>query len=120
MRAWISMLLLFLFPAFAAAAPHWQEQPEWAREFSDHGVVGTALIYDEQADRHLVLDRKRAETPFLPASTFMERDGRRWFFAINMDLPGGDSVERIKREAPKRSEIARALLVRVGALPKAE
>lgn len=49
---------------------------------------------------------------------WVERDGRRWFFAVNMDLPGDDSVERIKREAPKRIEVTRALLVRVRALPK--
>jgi beta-lactamase class D len=268
------VLLCWMSATAIAGTARWDEHPEWSQEFSDRGVKGAALIYDEHEDRYLSFDRKRAETPFLPASTFkifnalvgletaavrdehelfrwdgkkrwveewnrdnslasgmkystvwfyqelarrigeprmqawidkvgygnrdigggidqfwltgklrisavqqvdflrrladgslpfsarsqetvrritivesapgytihaktgwgvhaaadgstdlgwyvgwIERTGRRWFFAINMDLPGDDSVERIKREAPRRVEVTRALLVRSGALP---
>lgn len=50
--------------------PRWKEQKRWAAHFDDMGVTGTALIYDERRDRFLVHDRDRAETRFLPASTF--------------------------------------------------
>lgn len=53
-----------------AAAPSWNEHPEWSTEFSDRAVSGAALIYDEQANRYDVFDRKRAEKAFSPASTF--------------------------------------------------
>lgn len=64
-------LLMLLCPlhTFATDA-QWREHPEWGREFADRGVRGTAAIFDEQANRYLVFDRKRAETPFIPASTF--------------------------------------------------
>jgi beta-lactamase class D len=42
---------------------------------------------------------------------WVERAGRRWFYALNIDMPkGGD-------DAAKRQVIATALLVRAGALP---
>ena len=65
----LPLLLLFL-PLSLAAAPGWQDHPEWATEFADRDVRGTALIYDEQHDHFDVFDRARAETPMLPASTF--------------------------------------------------
>ena len=68
----ICALLLCLLPlanSFAADAA-WREHPDWKAEFADRGVTGTALIYDERDDTFLVYDRARAETPFLPASTF--------------------------------------------------
>jgi beta-lactamase class D len=64
----LSLLLLSLNAW--AAEPVWQEHPDWKPEFTDRNVTGTALIYDEQADRYDVFDRARAETAFLPASTF--------------------------------------------------
>jgi beta-lactamase class D len=42
---------------------------------------------------------------------WVERGGRRWFFAFNMDLPHGID------DAPKRIAIARAVLAKAGALP---
>lgn len=41
---------------------------------------------------------------------WVERGGKRWFFALNIDMKDGD--------APKRAGIAKALLVKAGALPK--
>ena len=68
----ICALLLCLLPLANsfAADPTWREHPDWKGEFADRGVTGTALIYDERDDAFLVYDRARAETPFLPASTF--------------------------------------------------
>lgn len=43
---------------------------------------------------------------------WVERDGRRWFFALNVDMPGG------AKDAAKRLPLARGLLVEAGALPK--
>jgi beta-lactamase class D len=68
-NALLALFCCFL-QAIQAAEPAWQEHPEWQSEFSQRQVTGTALIYDEQADRYDVFDRVRAQTPMLPASTF--------------------------------------------------
>lgn len=60
------LLPLHLF----AAQPAWDDHPEWRGEFGNRGVVGTALVFDESANRYFVFDRRRAETGFRPASTF--------------------------------------------------
>ena len=71
MRNVLLFLLCLILPtAIVAAEPTWEDHPEWSKEFSDRGVTGTALVFDESAMRYLVFDRKRAETPFIPASTF--------------------------------------------------
>lgn len=41
---------------------------------------------------------------------WLERGGRRWFFALNIDLAG-------PQDAPKRAPLAKAVLRRIGALP---
>ncbi|MGH8174097.1 MAG: class D beta-lactamase [Rhodanobacteraceae bacterium] len=43
---------------------------------------------------------------------WVERGGRRWFFALNIDMPHGGE------DAPKRVAIGRALLAGVGAIPR--
>lgn len=68
-RACLFLVLLLPLSAFAAA-PTWQEHLEWKSEFTDRSVAGTALVFDEQANRYLVFDRNRAQTLFLPESTF--------------------------------------------------
>ena len=71
MRSCFAWLLCLALPLAALAAePVWEDHPEWSKDFAERGVAGTALIFDESANRYLVFDRKRAETPFLPASTF--------------------------------------------------
>lgn len=69
MRTCGLLSLLLSLHAFAAE-PDWQDHPEWKSEFAERGVSGTALILDEQANHYLVFDRTRAQTPFIPASTF--------------------------------------------------
>jgi len=67
-RAFAFLILLSL-RAFGAE-PSWQLHPEFKTEFEQRGVSGTALIYDEQAGTYHVFDRQRAQTAFIPASTF--------------------------------------------------
>lgn len=68
LRLLLPFLLLLSTPGHAAM--RWQEHPEWAAEFTSRGVTGSVLVYDEQADNWRVFDRARAETRFIPASTF--------------------------------------------------
>ncbi|QYF93140.1 class D beta-lactamase [Massilia sp. PAMC28688] len=46
------------------------DSPELARAFRHSGLTGTFVVYDVQADRMLVHNRKRANTRYFPASTF--------------------------------------------------
>lgn len=64
------VLSVFVPHADAADSAVWQEQKGWATDFAEAGVTGTMLIHDEDANRYLVFDRERAETRFIPASTF--------------------------------------------------
>lgn len=64
------LLAVLVLPAMSAAATTWNDHPDWKSEFTERGVSGTALIYDERADAFDAFDRARAETPLLPASTF--------------------------------------------------
>jgi beta-lactamase class D len=65
------LLFVLLLPLrLLAKEPAWQAHPEWSSEFSSRGLVGTALIYVEANHQYLVFDPKRAQTPYLPASTF--------------------------------------------------
>lgn len=73
MRSRIALVLLLVLPLFAGAAAagaRWEEHAEWAKEFAALDLAGTAVVYDEQADTWRVFDRGRAQTRFLPASTF--------------------------------------------------
>lgn len=63
----LALLLPFRAPG---AESTWQTHPEWSSEFESRGVSGTAVVFDEQANRTLVFDRALAQAPFLPASTF--------------------------------------------------
>ena len=69
-RLRLLLLLLVVAAAPLFAQPAWIEQPDWKSEFTERGVEGCALIYDEQAGHFLVFDRARAEKPLSPASTF--------------------------------------------------
>lgn len=52
------------------APPRLIERPEWARVFTEAGVVGAMALQQDGSDAILVLDAGRAATPYLPASTF--------------------------------------------------
>jgi beta-lactamase class D len=76
----IMLLVVLSWPALSEATPSgvtlstnepaWQDHPEWQAEFGKRGVAGTMLVFDEAANRYHVFDRKRAQTGYLPASTF--------------------------------------------------
>jgi beta-lactamase class D len=69
--ALLSLVSLLLLPlCLRAAEPAWLEHPDWRSEFSERGVVGTALVFDESSNRYEVLDRARAQAGYRPASTF--------------------------------------------------
>jgi beta-lactamase class D len=70
MRIGFALLLCWIVPVAHAADALWEEHPEWATQFSQRGVAGTAVIYEEASNRTLVFDRKRAQMRFSPASTF--------------------------------------------------
>lgn len=61
--------LLLASPLLAQAA-EWKESAQVTRLFKQEGVVGTFVVYDVAADTYTVHDRKRANTRFIPASTF--------------------------------------------------
>lgn len=48
----------------------WQERSDFAKYFKQAGVEGTFVLYDLQQDQYFVHNSKRANTRFLPASTF--------------------------------------------------
>jgi beta-lactamase class D len=61
--------LLLVLPMLAQAA-EWRQSAPVARLFQQAGVTGTFVVYDVAADVYTTHDRKRAETRFIPASTF--------------------------------------------------
>jgi beta-lactamase class D len=66
------VLFIVLLLAFAgrAAAIEWEARADLGKLFTDAGVQGTFALYDVAADRFIGHDRTRAETRFIPASTF--------------------------------------------------
>jgi beta-lactamase class D len=47
-----------------------QERPDLDALFRERGVAGTFALYDATADRCIFVNRRRAETRYVPASTF--------------------------------------------------
>lgn len=52
------------------AASEWRENPAIGKAFTEAGVTGTFVVYDEDADRFTGHGERRARTRFVPASTF--------------------------------------------------
>lgn len=50
--------------------PRWQERSDFGRYFEQAGVQGTFVLYNLKQDQYLVYNSERANTRFLPASTF--------------------------------------------------
>src|SRR5919108_3773525 len=65
----LALCMMPLLCATATAA-ELRDRPEWTRYFTDAGTQGTFVLYDLQHDTYQVSDRQRAETRFIPASTF--------------------------------------------------
>lgn len=54
----------------SAHAATWKESPQLAQLFQQKGVSGTFIVHDVTADVYTVHDRARAQTRFIPASTY--------------------------------------------------
>lgn len=65
MKALFALLMLLATPVWA-----WQEQPQIAKLFQAAGVRGTFVLLDVQDGSLRGHDQARAETRFIPASTF--------------------------------------------------
>jgi len=67
-KTWFALLLL---PASVLAhGAEWKESAPIAALFKAQGVTGTFVVHDVAADIYTVHDRQRANTRFIPASTF--------------------------------------------------
>ena len=71
-RSLPTALLLIFFNACAsmALAIDWQDSPEVAKLFATANLQGTFVLYDATADHFTGHRRERAETRYIPASTF--------------------------------------------------
>lgn len=65
------LLALLLLPACVIGqAAEWKDSAQLARLFKEEGVTGTFIVHDLAQDSYTVHDRKRAETRYVPASTY--------------------------------------------------
>lgn len=62
--------ILMLLLVNSAHAIDWQDSPEVEKLFSHAGVQGTFVLYDVAENRFIGHSRARAETRYVPASTF--------------------------------------------------
>jgi beta-lactamase class D OXA-50 len=66
-----ALLLIFLNACVSLAqATEWRDSPEVAKLFEAAGLQGTFVLYDVAAGHFIGLRRERAETRYIPASTF--------------------------------------------------
>jgi len=63
-------LVCFLAHACRAGAESFSEAPEWGAYFREAQTQGTFVLYDLRHDRWKAYNLPRAETRFIPASTF--------------------------------------------------
>lgn len=68
MKPLFAAVLLLL--TFQAHALDWQDSPQVSQLFGNTGVKGTFVLYDVTAQRLIGHDQARANTRFIPASTF--------------------------------------------------
>jgi beta-lactamase class D len=117
----ISIILVSLLGGLISATAHaadWRASPAVDQVFREAGLHGTFIVYDVAADRYTYHDRKRAETRYIPASTFKIANsliGLEVGSVANVDevLPYGGKPQRLKmwehdmslREAIKISNV---------------
>ena len=71
MRRLIALMLLSAcFIAQAAQAAEWKESAQLTQLFKREGVRATFIVHDLANDSYTVHDRERAQTRYVPASTF--------------------------------------------------
>ena len=66
----LASLVCSLLAAATAHGAEFQHSAAVSQVFKDAGLNGTFIVYDVGADRYTYHDRQRAETRFIPASTF--------------------------------------------------
>ena len=66
----VVMVLCLIVFGQMSSAQDWEERPELADLFRKAEVQGTFVLYDLNADQFVGYDHSRAETRFVPASTF--------------------------------------------------
>jgi beta-lactamase class D len=110
LRALLAAVVLVAPASALAEAEAWSVRADWGRTFEQAGVGGTIVVVDERSDpaSQWVHDQARAQTRFIPASTFKIPHA---LFALDIDMPNGAD------DLPKREAIGRAVLRSIGALP---
>ncbi len=64
------LLLLLVFFTCPVFAINWQNNSEIEQLFKNAGVTGTFVVFDVSANKMIGYNQKRAQTRFIPASTF--------------------------------------------------
>ena len=64
------MALLLLPVSVLSHAAEWKESAQLAQLFKKEGIAGTFVVHDVSADVYTVHDRQRAQTRYIPASTY--------------------------------------------------
>jgi len=71
----IAALLAAIVVSGPGAAQNVEERPDLLVHFTKQGTTGSFVLLDIAAERMVVADRDRAETPYVPASTFEIANG---------------------------------------------
>ncbi len=66
--SFVCVILLCVSPV--SAQSQWERKPEWQKHFQQAKANGSFLLFDLKNNRYSAFNVKRAETRFLPASTF--------------------------------------------------
>lgn len=64
------VLILVMKDCHSSVKNNWQEREDFSRYFEEAGVEGTFILYDLNAETYLVHNSPRANTGFIPASTY--------------------------------------------------
>jgi len=70
MKVLFVIILFSLYLPVLMPAQDWEEHSGWGQFFHEAGVQGTIAIIDGRTGRHLVYNKERAQTQYIPASTF--------------------------------------------------
>jgi beta-lactamase class D len=66
----LALAIVAVLLGACAFAEDLKERPDLDAVFREQGVTSTFVLYDVPADRLTIVNRARAETRFVPASTF--------------------------------------------------
>ncbi|HEV2841692.1 MAG TPA: class D beta-lactamase [Chthoniobacterales bacterium] len=86
----VTVLIFLLASLQALSARTYEETPELAKIFEDHGVAGTFVLFDVTTDTMFVSNEARAKKRFTPASTFKIANS-----LIGLDVGAVKSVDEV-------------------------